>query len=78
MEVINNTTGDCTCIIKSLIIPSRRGKIRLCVTVKPVFTFVWAGVGDWPVYMLGRYSNLVQDGFRILFIFIFILWAGMH
>ena len=42
--------------------------------VKPVVTFVLAGDVHWPVYMSGRYSDSVQDGFRIQFI----LGAGMH
>ena len=45
-----------------------------CGLVIPISTFVWAGVGHCPVYVLGRYSNSVQDGFRILFL----LGAGMH
>ena len=45
-----------------------------CGPVIPIFTFVQAGVSDWPVYASGHYSNSVQDGYRILFL----LWAGTH
>ena len=34
--------------------------------VIPISTFLWAGVGNWPVYVLGHYGDLVWDGCRIL------------
>ena len=39
----------------------------------PVSTFMWAGVSDRPVYVLGHYGDSVWDGYRILLI----LW-GRH
>ena len=45
-----------------------------CGPVIPVSNSMWAGVGDWPVNVSGRYGDSVWDGFRILFI----IRAGMH
>ena len=63
-----------------MLLVNMRLDISVCVTaagcgaVIPVSTFVWAGVGHRPVYVSGRYSDSVWDGFRILFI----LGVGMH
>ena len=45
-----------------------------CGPVIPIVSFVLAGDIHWPVYVSGRYSDSVQDGYRILFL----LGAGMH
>ena len=38
-----------------------------CGPVIPVITFVLTGDVHRPVYALGHYSDLVRDGYRILF-----------
>ena len=45
-----------------------------CGPVIPVITFVLTGDIHRSVYALGRYGNLVRDGYRILFI----LGVGTH
>ena len=45
-----------------------------CGLVIPVSAFVRAGISDRPVYVSGRYGDLVQNGYRILLL----LWAGTH